>query len=93
MGLHGACPVIKGQNDCGEVDTGCKIRRDVYRAVTMQRYKGARNNTGSADEWDECTEWAKDGWCEKNKEFMISKGGARDSKGPACPVSCDVPCN
>ena len=22
---------------------------------------------------------------------MISKGGARDSKGPACPVSCDVP--
>ena len=80
--------------DCGEVDTGCKIRRDVYRAVTDAALSRRTEQHGKCvDEWDECTEWAKDGWCEKNKEFMISKGGARDSKGPACPVSCDVPCN
>ena len=24
----------RAKTDCGEVDTGCKIRRDVYRAVT-----------------------------------------------------------
>lgn len=44
------------------------------------------------DEWSECSEWARKGWCARNPEFMTSRGGARDSKGPACPRSCGVAC-
>jgi prolyl 4-hydroxylase len=44
------------------------------------------------DEWRECAEWAQKGYCTRNPEFMIGQKGARDSKGPACPVSCGVRC-
>mmetsp|Transcript_17959 Transcript_17959/g.44545 ORF Transcript_17959/g.44545 Transcript_17959/m.44545 type:complete len:86 (-) Transcript_17959:250-507(-) len=44
------------------------------------------------DEWSECADWARKGWCTHNPEFMTGGGGARDSRGPACPQSCAVPC-
>jgi prolyl 4-hydroxylase len=44
------------------------------------------------DEWSECGEWAKKGWCDRNPSFMTGLTGARDSKGPACPQSCDASC-
>ena len=92
--LHGACPVVKGQ------------KWTAVKWIRVAKFDGmftsplpmpalsrrAEQHGKCVDEWDECAKWAKDGWCEKNKDFMVSNGGARDSKGPACPVSCNVPC-
>ena len=93
--LHGACPVIKGQKwTAVKWIRVAKFDGMFTEPLPMPALSRRTEQHGKCvDEWDECTEWAKDGWCEKNKEFMISKAGARDSKGPACPVSCDVPCN
>jgi prolyl 4-hydroxylase len=96
--LHGACPVLRGEKwtavkwirvakfdgrFTGELPMPSLTRGDRAAVDATAR---------CVDEWDECAEWARKGWCERNPEFMTGVNGARDSKGPACAVSCGAPC-
>jgi len=92
--LHGACPVVKGQKwTAVKWIRVAKFDGMFTSPLPMPALSRRTELHGKCvDEWDECAQWAKDGWCEKNKDFMVSNSGARDSKGPACPVSCNVPC-
>lgn len=89
--LHGACPVIEGQKwtavkwiRIAEFDGGFK---DELPMVLLTR---RTDSNPCVDEWDECADWAREGWCAKNPEFMTSDEGARDSKAPACAKSCGL---
>lgn len=89
--LHGACPVIEGQKwtavkwiRIAEFDGGFK---DELPMVPLSR---RTDSNPCVDEWDECADWALDGWCERNPDFMTSNAGARDSKAPACAKSCGL---
>ena len=96
--LHGACPVVAGEKwtavkwiRVAKFDGGSRRRFPCRRSPSRDR-KAADPKEACRDEWAECAEWARKGWCARNPEFMIGVNGARDSKGPACPVSCDVKC-
>jgi len=92
--LHGACPVKAGMKwtavkwiRVAKFDGGFTAPQPMPALAISDRARG-----GCLDEWSECAEWARKGWCTRNPEFMTSAGGARDSHGPACPQSCHVPC-
>ena len=92
--LHGACPVTAGQKW-----TAVKWIRVAafdgnfdHELPMPPLSRRTAQNGACVDEWDECALWATRGWCEKNADFMTSRAGARDSKGPACPTSCGVSC-
>ena len=92
--LHGACPVISGEKwtavkwiRVAKFDGGFKDKVPMPPLARSDRSKGQ-----CLDEWSECGEWAKKGWCDRNPSFMTGLEGARDSKGPACPQSCDASC-
>lgn len=92
--LHGACPVISGEKwtavkwiRVAKFDGGFKDKLPMPPLARSDRSKGQ-----CLDEWSECGEWAKKGWCDRNPSFMTGLEGARDSKGPACPQSCDASC-
>ena len=88
--LHGACPVIAGQKwtavkwlRVAKFDGGFK---DELPMIPLTR---RTEREPCVDEWDNCASWARDGWCERNPEFM-KFAGARDSHSPACPKSCGL---
>ena len=92
--LHGACPVIKGEKwtavkwiRVAKFDGGFTDPLPMPALARSDRSKGE-----CLDEWSECGEWAKKGWCDRNPSFMTGLEGARDSRGPACPQSCDASC-
>ena len=96
--LHGACPVVAGEKwtavkwiRVAKFDGGFSSPLPMPPLAVSDR-KAADPKEACRDEWAECAEWARKGWCARNPEFMIGVNGARDSKGPACPVSCDVEC-
>ena len=93
--LHGACPVKRGMKwtavkwiRVAKFDGGFNSPLPMPPLAVSDRSAGE-----CRDEWTECAEWARKGWCDRNPEFMTSRSGARDSKGPACPQSCNVPCS
>ena len=92
--LHGACPVVKGQKwTAVKWIRVAKFDGMFTSPLPMPKLSRRAEQGGKClDEWDQCALWAKDGWCDKNKEFMTTSAGSRDSKGPACPVSCNVKC-
>lgn len=96
--LHGACPVVAGEKwtavkwiRVAKFDGGFSSPLPMPPLAVSDR-KAADPKKACRDEWVECAEWARKGWCARNPEFMIGANGARDSKGPACPESCDVKC-
>ena len=98
--LHGACPVVKGEKwtavkwmRVAKFDGGFKEDAKLpMPSLSVSRRDSEDEDERCLDEWAECADWARRGWCARNPEFMIGKKGARDSKGPACPQSCGVKC-
>ena len=98
--LHGACPVVKGEKwtavkwmRVAKFDGGFKEDTKLpMPSLSVSRRDSEDEDERCLDEWAECADWARRGWCARNPEFMIGKKGARDSKGPACPQSCGVKC-
>ena len=98
--LHGACPVVAGEKwtavkwmRVAKFDGGFPADAKLpMPSLSVSRRDSEDDNERCLDEWAECADWAKRGWCARNPEFMIGKKGARDSKGPACPQSCGVKC-
>ena len=99
--LHGACPVLAGSKwtavkwmRVARFDGGFpEDARLPMPSLSVSRRDSDDLSLRCQDEWEECADWASRGWCTRNPEFMIGGEGARDSKGPACPRSCDVRCS
>ena len=93
--LHGACPVKRGMKwTAVKWIRVAKFDGGFRQPLPMPPISVSDRKTGAClDDWDECAEWARKGWCNRNPEFMIKNTGARDSKGPACPQSCHVTCS
>ena len=89
--LHGACPVVKGQKwTAVKWMRVAKFDGNFKEALPMPPLTRRTDANPCVDEWDECAQWARDGWCEKNSEFMTTNSGSRDNKGPACAKSCGL---
>lgn len=96
--LHGACPVVAGEKwTAVKWMRVAKFDGNFQHELPMPSLTVADRSSDDpekncVDEWAECAEWARKGWCARNPEFMIGRAGSRDSKGGACPKSCDVKC-
>ena len=89
--LHGACPVIKGQKwTAVKWMRVAKFDGNFHEPLPMPPLTRRTDSHPCVDEWDECEQWARKGWCERNAEFMTTNSGSRDNKGPACGKSCGL---
>ena len=89
--LHGACPVVAGQKwTAVEWIRVAEFDGNFDHELPMIPLTRRTTEEPCVDEWSECVAWARDGWCERNPEFMTAPDSARDSKSAACARSCGL---
>lgn len=89
--LHGACPVVAGQKwTAVKWIRVAEFDGNFDHELPMIPLTRRTTEEPCVDEWSECRSWARDGWCERNPEFMTAPDSARDSKSAACARSCGL---
>lgn len=89
--LHGACPVVAGQKwTAVKWIRVAEFDGNFQHELPMIPLTRRTVDEPCVDEWSECEAWARDGWCERNPEFMTAPDSARDSESPACARSCGL---
>lgn len=78
--MHAGCPVLKGEKYSATV----WIHVKPFRQGLLSPISGGQE--GCVDHNDNCGQWAENGECEKNPEYMVGRSGFPGY----CMKSCGV---